>query len=216
MDTVTATKRPETQEMHDEMIKSCIQIGVLFKVDSWHSARMLHREINRLGTRKVAFHVVGMRFGELTADDIMFFGRAMKIAVCYRTPLGLSTDLDQYLEINDTWVLQTDDITEVILFLKWCAVALHKEHAPDDYGVTERSHKSYLVLMKDKSGKSSEKKTDQQKNSRHRRLLVTPNFSIQICKLLNAVSITGSCSLCPFPLLDFHCFTEFWDNRVQN
>ncbi|KAF5214694.1 hypothetical protein ECC02_004070 [Trypanosoma cruzi] len=169
-------KRPETQEMHDEMIKSCIQIGVLFKVDSWHSARMLHREINRLGTRKVAFHVVGMRFGELTADDIMFFGRAMKIAVCYRTPLGLSTDLDQYIEINDTWVLQTDDITEVILFLKWCAVALHKEHAPDDYGVTERSHKSYLVLMNDKSGKSSEKKADQQKNSRHRRLLVTPNF----------------------------------------
>ncbi|RNF07236.1 putative translation initiation factor IF-2 [Trypanosoma rangeli] len=169
--------RPETQAKYDEMIKSSVQIGVLFKVDSWHSARMLYRELTRLGTRKVAFQAVGMRFGELNVDDIMFFGRAMKIAICYRTPVGLSTDLDRYLEINDTWVLQTDDVSEVVLFLKWCAVALHKEYAPDDYGVTGQSHKNYLVLMKDGAGGGLVKKAEPPNNGRRRRLLITPKSS---------------------------------------
>ncbi|RNF07567.1 putative translation initiation factor IF-2 [Trypanosoma conorhini] len=169
--------RPETQAKCDEMIRSSIQVGVVFKVDTWHSARMLYRELNRLGTRKVAFQAVGVRFGALSVDDIMFFGRAMKIVVCYRTPLALSTDLDRYLEINDTWVLQTDDVSEVVLFLKWCAVELHRQHAPDDYGVTEPSHKNYLVLMQDEVGKSPGTKSEQPRNGRRRRLLIAPRSS---------------------------------------
>ncbi|ORC88761.1 translation initiation factor IF-2 [Trypanosoma theileri] len=169
--------RPQTQEAYEDLIKSCLQIGVLFKVDSWHSARMLYREIARLGTRKIAFHVIGMRFGELVVDDILFFGRAMKIVVCYRTPVGASTDLDRYLEINDTWTLQTDDISDVVLFLKWCAVELHKEHAPDDCGVVEPNKKSYFMFVNSKSSKDTKDNEKQGKSGKDRRLLITPKYS---------------------------------------
>ncbi|KAH9597212.1 Transcription factor [Trypanosoma melophagium] len=169
--------RPQTQESYEELIKNCLQIGVLFKVDSWHSARILYRETARLGTRKVAFHVIGMRFGELLVDDILFFGRAMKIVVCYRTPVGASIDLDRYLEINDTWTLQTDDISDVVLFLKWCAVELHKEHAPDDCGVVEPNNKSYFMFVNGSSTKDTKCKDNQERSGKDRRLLITPKYS---------------------------------------
>ncbi|KEG10049.1 putative translation initiation factor IF-2 [Trypanosoma grayi] len=169
--------RPKSQEEYDDLIRNCIQVGVLFKVDSWHSARMLHREVTRLGTRKVAFHAIGMRFGELVVDDILFFSRAMKIVVCYRTPLAASTELDRYLEINDTWVLQTDDISDVVLFLKWCAVSLHKEHAPDDCGKAEPNKKSYFVLMNNRFKRNSNEKSENQETQRRRQLLITPRSS---------------------------------------
>ncbi|KAH8605931.1 Elongation factor Tu GTP binding domain [Trypanosoma vivax] len=167
---------PHNQRAYEEMVKSCVQIGVVFKVDSWHSARLLNREVSRLGTRKVAFHVIGIRFGELLVDDILFFGCAMKIAVCFRTPIVMSTELDQYIEANDTWVLHTDDISDVVLFLKWCAVALHREHAPDDFGVVEQNRKGHFAVLDAALREASNGSTSVHKNVRRRRLLLTPSL----------------------------------------
>ncbi|SCU67729.1 translation initiation factor IF-2, putative [Trypanosoma equiperdum] len=166
--------QPQSQEAYDEFVNSCIQVGVVFKVDSWHSARMLHREASKLGTRRIVFQVVGMRFGELLVDDVLFFGRAMKIVVCYRTPIGASAELDQYIEANDTWVLQTDDVSDIVSFLKWCAVALHKEHAADEFGsLGGASGSSYMLLSKDTS--KGGRNTINGEGRRRRQLLLTPS-----------------------------------------
>lgn len=122
------SKPCKTVEEYNSFVESSLHIGVLLKVDSWHSARMLSREILRWGTRSVLLQVVGVRFGPLCVDDILFFGNAAKIILCYRTPLSNSVDLDNYIESQDTWVLQTDQIGDVILFAKWCSVSLHKEN----------------------------------------------------------------------------------------
>nr|CCC92452.1 putative translation initiation factor IF-2 [Trypanosoma congolense IL3000] len=170
--------RIESQEAYDEFIRSCLQVGVFLKVDSWHSARLLRRESSRLGTRKVAFHVVGIRFGELLVDDILFFGRAMKVVICYRTPVAASAELDQYIEANDAWVLQTDDISDIVFFLKWCAVALHKEHASDDFNAPEMGENSW-VLLQNGSPKLAYKANDKAVGEGHRRqLLVKQNLNV--------------------------------------
>lgn len=116
-----------TAEEYNMFLKSCIHVGVLLKVDSWHTARMLSRELLRWGTKFVMFQVVGIRFGPLDEEDILFFGQAAKIILCFRTPLSNSINLDGYLETQDTWVLQTDQIRDVELFGKWCSVTLHHQ-----------------------------------------------------------------------------------------
>ncbi|KPI83524.1 putative translation initiation factor IF-2 [Leptomonas seymouri] len=155
-----------SQEEYEQFVMQCVQVGVLIKVDSWHTARMLHREISRLGTRKVYFQVVGARFGPLQVDDILFFGHAVKVIVCFRTPMAASADLDKYIAINDTWVLQTDHFADVVLFLKWCAVALHKEKAAEDAADAESASRPRMVVDPAKSTtseasawKPSERKT---------------------------------------------------------
>ncbi|KAG5503476.1 hypothetical protein JKF63_05615 [Porcisia hertigi] len=120
-----------SQKEYEEHVAQCVQVGVFIKVDSWHTARMLHREISRLGTRKVYFQVVGARFGPLQVSDLLFFMQAAKIVVCFRTPLAASSDLDSYIENANLWVLQTDHFSDVVLFMKWCAVAMHKEKILD-------------------------------------------------------------------------------------
>ncbi|KAG5478267.1 hypothetical protein CUR178_04982 [Leishmania enriettii] len=120
-----------SQKEYEEYVAQCVQVGVLIKVDSWHAARMLQREISRLGTRKVYFQVVGARFGPLQVSDLVYFMQAVKIIVCFRTPLSASSDLDSYIENANFWVLQTDHFSDVVLFMKWCAVATHKEKALD-------------------------------------------------------------------------------------
>ncbi|CAG9574605.1 putative translation initiation factor IF-2 [Leishmania major strain Friedlin] len=121
-----------SQKEYEEHVAQCVQVGVLIKVDSWHTARMLHREISRLGTRKVYFQVVGARFGPLQVSDIIYVMQAVKIIVCFRTPLSASSDLDSYIENANLWVLQTDHFSDVVLFMKWCAVATHKEKVLDE------------------------------------------------------------------------------------
>lgn len=116
-----------TSEEYNLFLKGCIHVGVLLKVDSWHTARMLSRELLRWGTNLVMFQVVGIRFGPLDEEDILFFGQAAKIILCFRTPLSNSINLDSYLETQDTWVLQTDHIRDVELFAKWCSVTLHRQ-----------------------------------------------------------------------------------------
>lgn len=116
-----------TPEEYDKFLQTCIHVGVLLKVDSWHSARMLSRELLRWGTNLIVFQVVGIRFGPLCEEDILFFGQAAKIILCFRTPLSSSINLDSYLETQDTWVLQTDQTRDVELFTKWCSVTLHRQ-----------------------------------------------------------------------------------------
>eukprot|EP00796_Vickermania_ingenoplastis_P011306 gene11306-7838_t len=139
-----------TQAEYSAFLQQCLQVGVLLKVDSWYSARMLCRELRRWGTSKVALDVVGTRFGALTVEDILFFGQAAKIIVCYRTPRSDAVDLDNYIETQDTWVLQTDNIQDVGLFAKWCAVSLHKKQEEEE----EQQKKVYSRRKKDALGSS--------------------------------------------------------------
>lgn len=104
-----------------------VHVGVLLKVDGFLSARMINRELQRWGTSRVTLEALGVRFGALAVEDILFFGQAVKIVICFQTPLSDCTDLDDYVETQDLWVLQTDRIEEVVLFVKWCAVSIHKQ-----------------------------------------------------------------------------------------
>ncbi|CCW65970.1 unnamed protein product [Phytomonas sp. Hart1] len=121
-----------SQEEYERYLHQCIHIGVFVKVDSWHSARMLYREIPRLGTRKILLNVVGIRYGALTVDDVIFFSNTAKIIICFRAPYAPSSDLDHYIEATDQWVLHTDHFADIITFLKWCAVSTHREKVPND------------------------------------------------------------------------------------
>ncbi|CBZ27463.1 putative translation initiation factor IF-2 [Leishmania mexicana MHOM/GT/2001/U1103] len=135
-----------SQKEYEEHVAQCVQVGVLIKVDSWHTARMLHREISRLGTRKVYFQVVGARFGPLQVSDIIYFMQAVKVIVCFRTPLSASSDLDSYIENANVWVLQTDHFSDVVLFMKWCAVAMHKEKVLDEIDGDESGPRPRIVV----------------------------------------------------------------------
>jgi small GTP-binding protein len=148
-----------SQEEYEEFVMQCIQVGVLIKVDTWHTARMLHREVSRLGTRKVYYQVVGARFGPLQVDDILFFGHSVKIIVCFRTPIAASADLDKYIEVNDLWVLQTDHFSDVVLFLKWCAVATHKEKVLEEAEETNAAPRPRMVVGSTTAPVDEEKET---------------------------------------------------------
>ncbi|KAK7195607.1 translation initiation factor IF-2 [Novymonas esmeraldas] len=164
-----------SQKEYEEHIAQCVQVGVLIKVDSWHTARMLHREISRLGTRRVFFQVVGARFGPLQVSDILFFMQAIKIIVCFRTPMAASSDLDSYIENGNLWVLQTDHFSDVVLFMKWCAVATHKKKAlegggDDDSIIDDASPRPQIVVQSAKSEASGA--AAGQSSARKQRLLL--------------------------------------------
>lgn len=121
-------------EAYQAFLEKCMHVGVLLKVDSWYCARMLSRYLRRWGTSRVVFQVVGVRFGALQAEDVLFFGQAVKVVLCFRTPRSNSVDLDHYLETQDTWVIQTDNVNDITLFIKWCAISLHKKQEQEGRG----------------------------------------------------------------------------------
>ncbi|KPA79202.1 putative Translation initiation factor IF-2 [Leptomonas pyrrhocoris] len=166
-----------SQKEYEQFVMQCVQVGVLIKVDSWHTARMLLREISRLGTRKVYFQVVGARFGPLQVDDILFFGQAVKVIVCFRTPIAASADLDKYIEFNDTWVLQTDHFSDVVLFMKWCAVATHKEKVTEDATDADSAFRPQIVVDSTKSAGSEAKAA--KPLERKKKLLIYSDNSIE-------------------------------------
>lgn len=71
-------------------MNSCIQVGVLLFVDNWHSGRMFSRLMERLGTRRIRFNILGVRFGQLNVNQLRFFGYMAKIIMCYRVPRNTS------------------------------------------------------------------------------------------------------------------------------
>lgn len=164
-----------SQEEYEKYVMQCVQVGVLIKVDSWHTARMLQREVSRLGTRKVFFQVVGARFGPLQPDDFLYFGQTVKIIVCFRTPLAASADLDKYIEITDMWVLQTDHFADVVLFFKWCAVATHKEKVIED--VVEAADATTRPQMVVAAAKASENNETASKPPKRTQKLLLYNSS---------------------------------------
>ncbi|CAJ1027035.1 putative Elongation factor Tu GTP binding domain/50S ribosome-binding GTPase [Leishmania utingensis] len=164
-----------SQKEYEEYVAQCVQVGVLIKVDSWHTARMLHREISRLGTRKVYFQVVGARFGPLQVNDLLYFMQAVKIIVCFRTPLSASSDLDSYIENANLWVLQTDHFSDVVLFMKWCAVAAHKEKVLDgndgDIDHSDASDPRPQIVVESKKPEAGSGAPKESKSQRRRLLL---------------------------------------------
>ncbi|EPY20494.1 translation initiation factor IF-2 [Strigomonas culicis] len=153
-------ERIESQEAYDRFMADCIKVGVLLKVDSWHSARMLQREMLRLGTRRVAFQTMGVRFGGLQVEDITFFGQAIKVILCYRVPQNDSTEVDRYVETSDVWVLYADHFADVLAFMKWCAVTLHKTEAGDS-AETENTKRNYMVTNRAPTPKAVEEEEDE-------------------------------------------------------
>lgn len=167
-------KQFSSQEEYEKHLSQCLHLGVVLRVDSWHSARMLYRELPRLGTEKVNFQVLGVRFGCLEAEDFFFFGQTAKIIVCYRTPLAASAEIDTYITANDTWVIQTEHIADVIAFLKWCAVEAHKEQArSDETKENDAEGRHYVVVGQgDRSGAAVQTDGSGQRNgAKGRRLL---------------------------------------------
>ncbi|KAL7701485.1 Translation initiation factor IF-2 [Lotmaria passim] len=165
-----------SQEEYEQFVMQCVQVGVLIKVDSWHTARMLLREIARLGTRKVYFQVVGTRFGPLQVDDILFFGHAVKIIVCFRTPIAASSDLDQYIAMNDTWVLQTDHFNDIVAFMKWCAVATHKEKVVEDVIDADAAARPRMVVEPTVTTPASEANSPKPQKRKRKLLIYNDNF----------------------------------------
>ncbi|CAD2219853.1 Elongation factor Tu GTP binding domain containing protein, putative [Angomonas deanei] len=140
-----------TEEEYREYIMQCMQIGVLIKVDSWHSARLIRREVSRLSTSKVFLQVVGVRFGGLTQDDAQYFGNGVKLALCYRVPLVSDPDVDKVVEALDWWVMQTDHIADLLAFVKGCVVSVHREHVDEE----DDKNKRYPILH-EKEGEDDE------------------------------------------------------------
>ncbi|CCW62595.1 unnamed protein product [Phytomonas sp. EM1] len=160
-----------SQEEYEKYLHQCIHIGVFVKVDSWHTGRMLYREISRLGTRKIAFGVVGIRYGALTVDDVIFFGHTAKIIICFRTPYAPSSEMDHFIEITDQWVLHTDHFADIFTFLKWCAVATHREKFPEDSETVLRNN----INVEHVVDNHTERKNSPQKTQRRKKLLIIRN-----------------------------------------
>lgn len=118
---------PQTQEAYEQFAKSCLQVGVFLKVDSWHSGRMLDRELSRLGTSRVRLATVSVRFGPITPEDYLFVSGAVKVILCYRTPPAESVDLEKMMAVHNPKFLETNVFSEAVLFLKRCAVEMHWE-----------------------------------------------------------------------------------------
>lgn len=140
-------KRPTSEKEYLDFMKNCLQVGVLLKVDSWHTGRMLLRETPRCGTGKVAFTVMGTRFGPLCEEDIYFFRGTAKVIICFRTPLASSAELDYLIESSDVFVLQTDNISDIPVFLKWCAVDIHRRENPKEE-LAPKKERQYMVLKR--------------------------------------------------------------------
>ena len=62
------------------------EVGVAFKVDSWHSARMVAREVARMATKHVAYNALSIGFGTVTKQNLQEWHGAVEIIVAYRSP----------------------------------------------------------------------------------------------------------------------------------
>eukprot|EP00658_Telonema_sp_P-2_P017209 TRINITY_DN16661_c0_g2_i3.p1 TRINITY_DN16661_c0_g2~~TRINITY_DN16661_c0_g2_i3.p1 ORF type:complete len:183 (+),score=39.05 TRINITY_DN16661_c0_g2_i3:166-714(+) len=103
------------------------------KVDSWHSARILSREIPRISTKHVIFNVVGARFGALSEEDLPHFGSSAQVIISYRTPKLSSSKVHQHLQFSKANLLETSLYSEVITFLKITAIEKHEEYLKKDF-----------------------------------------------------------------------------------
>ena len=108
-------------------------VGVYLKVDTWHSARILSREIPRISTKHVIFNIVGARFGALGEEDLPHFGSGAQVIICYRTPPLSSSKVHQHLELSKASFLETSLYSDVITFLKVTAIEKHEEYLSKEY-----------------------------------------------------------------------------------
>lgn len=129
-----ATTAEELQTMRSR----CTSIGVLLKVDSWFSARILLREVARLGiTPRCAMQVAMVRFGQMTLEDFMVVSSIVRVVVCFRTPPSHCPALDKLMEAHRVLSIETDSLSQVLHFIKKTAVALDEECASASQGLTD-------------------------------------------------------------------------------
>lgn len=121
-------KMPETKEEMENIQQNGKVIGIYCKVDSWHSARILQREIPRLSTKYIFFSVLGIKFGELKAEDTQDFINNCKVVICYRTPRLQCPKTYRHLELLNFYLLETDIYSEIVTYLKTVAIEEHEKY----------------------------------------------------------------------------------------
>jgi small GTP-binding protein len=78
-------ERAKTEEEAMEQMKAKVPVVVFAKVDSYHSARLLMREIPRLGTKDVAFFLVSVGYGTISEAEVVHVPK-LDIVVSFRGP----------------------------------------------------------------------------------------------------------------------------------
>uniref|UniRef100_A0A7S1KYD1 Tr-type G domain-containing protein n=1 Tax=Neobodo designis TaxID=312471 RepID=A0A7S1KYD1_NEODS len=118
-------EQPKTQEEAVAMAKKQVALMVMVKVDTYHSARLLSREIPKLGTRDVAFYVLSVGYGVITEGEVSHVPK-LDIALGYRTPPLQCGKTGFALDSKGAQYKEFSLYSEVIDFFK--AVAVERQH----------------------------------------------------------------------------------------
>lgn len=147
----TAPQSPQSRVVH---------VGVMLKTDGWHSARILQREVAKLGcTKRVQMQVVVARFGRMTLDDYMAASGVVKVVLCYRTPPADCVQLEKHFPIHNILFGECSTMASALRFLKESAVKLHWEavarDGDDDDADDGRGNKNNVVVLDDEDNDES-------------------------------------------------------------
>ena len=116
----------KTEEDVANRIRRSQPCFVLLKVDTWHSARLLMREVPRLGTANVLLEVVGVSFGKLTERDLAG-QRQLDLVLSYRAPALDCPKAAYALEKAGVPYANFDVYLSLVEYVKAFAVAKQRE-----------------------------------------------------------------------------------------
>ena len=116
--TLPAAEQPKTEEQQDARMKDVTTVAVAFKVDSWHSARMITRELPRMQTRHVMFHLLACGFGAVTKQELAEWGAHVKVVVAYRSPKLADPQVANNMTTRNIAYKEFDVYSDMVAWLK--------------------------------------------------------------------------------------------------
>jgi hypothetical protein len=106
----------QSDDVKDDYLTKMRKLIVMIKADSYHSARMLHRELERLSSKDVLVHVSGVSFGTVTPKE--YKNCRPEVLLFYRTPLVIPDEVAREMVATNVISAQFDVYSDLMEFMK--------------------------------------------------------------------------------------------------
>ena len=112
----------KTEEEMNERMRNMISFGVLCITDTWHSGRLMVREIPRLGTKNVRYDILGAQLGDVDDESLQRYGAQTKLVINYRGNRLTDPTVSMGLHSRNIEYRHFDVYSDMVQFLKQFAV----------------------------------------------------------------------------------------------
>ena len=119
-------QHPKTEADMETLAKQMHIVWVNLRVDTWHTARLLTRELPRLGTKGVVFQVVGVSFSAMNEADLRENPK-LDLVLNFRGPKLSCSTTAFALEQRSIYYREFNVYSDVIDWVKQFALRKQKE-----------------------------------------------------------------------------------------